>query len=128
MQTWCSGKLYGIFVAKDLIMLDPSKTKMVYYSAMRRTSLVDGKSILKSLEPSHYYTTKHTQGTFGEENTITAAEVSLAVKTLKAKKAVGCDEIRPEMFKALTQEVLWLTHVCQVAWCSGRSLKISKLG
>jgi len=40
----------------------------------------------------------------GEENTITAAEVSLAVKTLKAGKAAGCDEIRPEMLKALNRD------------------------
>jgi len=43
---------YGILVAKNLILLDPSKTKMVSYSAMRRTSLVDGESILRSLKPS----------------------------------------------------------------------------
>jgi len=57
---------------------------------------------------------------FGEENTITATEASLAVKTLKA---AGCDEIRPDMLKALNQGVLWLTRVCHVTWCSGRSPK-----
>ena len=33
----------------------------------------------------------------GEENTMTAAEVFLAVKALKAAKAAGCDEIRPAL-------------------------------
>ena len=42
-QTKSSGKLYGVFAAKDLLMLDPPKTKMLSYSAMRRTSLVDGE-------------------------------------------------------------------------------------
>ena len=56
----------------------------------------------------------HTQSTFGDENTITAAKV-LAVKILKA---AGCNEIRPEMLEALKQGIIWLTHVCQVAWCS----------
>jgi len=54
-----------------------------------------------------------------EGNAITTTEAFLAVKTLKA---AGFDEVRPEMFKALNQEVLWQTRVCQVAWCSGRSL------
>jgi len=45
----------------------------------------------------------------GEENSITATEVFLVVKTLKAVKAAGCDEIRPEMLKALDrEEVHWL--------------------
>jgi len=46
---------------------------------------------------------------FGRGDTITATEVSLAVKTLRA---VGCDEIRPEKEVGL----LWLARVCQVAW------------
>ena len=53
------------------------------------------------LEPGQHYTTEHTRGTFGEENTITAAEVFLAVKTLKA---AGCDEIRPEMLETLNRD------------------------
>jgi len=40
--------------------------------------------------------------------------VLLAVKTLKAGKAAGYDEIRPEMPKTLNQGGLWLTHVCQM--------------
>jgi len=44
----------------------------------------------RSFKVSHYYT-------------ITAAEVSLAVKTLNA---AGCDEIRPEMLESLKQEAV----------------------
>jgi len=50
----------------------------------------------------------------------TAAEVFPAAKTLKAGKAAGCDEIRPEMLKALNRRVIWLSHARQVAWCSVR--------
>ena len=58
------------------------------------------------------------------ENTVTAVEVPLDVKTLKAGKTGSCDEIRPEMYKVWNREgVLWLTSVCQVAWCSGRAPK-----
>ena len=34
-----------------------------------------------------------------------------------------CDWIQPEILKALDWGVLWLTCVCQVAWCSGRALR-----
>ena len=45
-----------------------------------------------------------------------------AIKSLKAGKAAGGDEIRPEMLKALNREgILWLTRVCQVAWRSGKA-------
>ena len=63
-----------------------------------------------------------------KENTITAAEVSFPIKTLKGGKDGSCDEIRREMLKALNQGVLWLTRVCRVTWCSGRNRKIGKLG
>jgi len=49
-----------------------------------------------------------------EENTITAAEVFLAVKTLKAVRAAGWHEIRPEVLKGLEFGVLWLLHVPSV--------------
>ena len=35
--------------AKKIVLLDPSKTKMVSYSAMKRTSLADGESISNTI-------------------------------------------------------------------------------
>ena len=35
------------------------------------------------------------------------------------QNTVGCDEIRPEILKALEQAVPWPTRVFHVAWCSG---------
>jgi len=64
---------------------------MVSYSAVK-PSLVGGESISK-IYFSHFHTTGNTRGTFGEENTITTAEVFLADKTMKTRKAAGCDEI-----------------------------------
>jgi len=52
-------------------------------------------------EPSRCHTARHTRGTFGGKNRITAAQVLPVVKILKAGKAEGCDEFRPEMLKAL---------------------------
>jgi len=43
----------------------------------------------------------------GEENAVTAGEVSIAVKTLKAGKPAGCVEIRHKILKALNQEVFF---------------------
>jgi len=79
----------------------------------------------RSFNPSHYHTTGHTGGEvhLGEENTITEAKAFPAVKTLRAGKVAACDEIRPEMLKALNQGVLWLTCVGQMAWYSGRAPK-----
>jgi len=45
--TGYSGKPSSFSAAKTLILLDPSKTKMVSYSAMKRTFLADGESISK---------------------------------------------------------------------------------
>jgi len=53
----------------------------------------------RSFKLGHYHTTGHTRGTSGGENTTTAPEVFLAVKTLKAGKAAGCNEICPEILK-----------------------------
>jgi len=62
---------------------------------------------------------------FGEENTINAAEVFLAFKTLKSGKAAGCDEIWPEMLEALNQRVFWKTIFCWVLWLRGTIINIS---
>jgi len=57
----------------------------------------------------------------GKENAITLAKVFLAVKTLKAGKAAGCDEIWLEILQAMNSGVLWLTHGGLVFWkCTER--------
>ena len=82
-----------------------------------------GDSILKIVWTQFSYTIRHTGGAFREENTVTATEVFLVVKTLNAWKTAGCDEIRQELHKSLNGGVLWLTRLCRVAWCSGRAPK-----
>jgi len=49
---------------------------------------------------------------FEEENIV--ADVVIAVKSLNAGKTTGCDEIQPEMLKALNRGIIWLNRVCQV--------------
>jgi len=57
---------------------------------------------------------------FGKDLSITLAEVSEVVKKLLGGKALGVDEIHPEMLKALDMEGLsWLTCLFSVAWSSG---------
>jgi len=47
-----------------------------------------------------------------EEYTITANDVFLDFKTMKAGKTAGSDEILPVISKALNREGLILTRVC----------------
>ena len=57
----------------------------------------------------------------GADNSPSVAEVREAVRSLKPGKAVGIDEIRPEMLKALDAGgIEWLTRVFGVAWRTGR--------
>jgi len=90
---------------------------------MRKTSLADGECmsrIFQTKSLSHHWT----HGVhLVKENNIAAAEVLLAVRTLKTAYYY---EIQPEMFKDLHQEgVLWLIRggKCQVASCSRRAPK-----
>jgi len=52
----------------------------------------------------------------GDEDNITAVEAFPAVKTMKAGKAAICDEIQPEILKALNREIPGLSPVCRAAW------------
>ena len=62
-----------------------------------------------------------------EEEVFTAAKVTTVIKRIKSGKAVGENEIRPEMFKTLTGEgIFWLTRVCQVAWNMAKLPEIGK--
>jgi len=79
-----SGKTCDVLAAINLILPDPSKTKMVPNSATRRISSADGE-YFKDLLKSVVLTPLHTQDVhLGDEKIITAAEVSVAVKTLNA--------------------------------------------
>ena len=52
----------------------------------------------------------------GEENVVTAGGVSIVVKTLKAGKPAGCDEIRHKILKPSIKK-------CSLAdWCVSRDL------
>ena len=56
------------------------------------------------------------------EEVFTAAIMATPIKEIKSGKAVGNDEIRPKMLKALTKEgILWLKQLCQVAWKYGQT-------
>jgi len=60
-----------------------------------------------------------------KEISITATKILLAVKTLKAGMRAGCNEIRSEILKTLNREgILWLTCLCQLALCSGRTTNV----
>lgn len=65
--TRSSGKQSSVSAAKNLNLLDLSKTKLMpYYSTMGGTSLEDGDSISKmNPKPSQNHTIGHTGGTFG---------------------------------------------------------------
>ena len=59
---------------------------------------------------------------FGEQSNLTEAEVTQAVRSLKAGKATGCDDIRPEMLKDMDLGgILWQACVCQVSWSLGKT-------
>ncbi|KAL7857954.1 hypothetical protein AOLI_G00180560 [Acnodon oligacanthus] len=56
----------------------------------------------------------------GVSSSISLVEVTEVVGKLFSGKALGVDEIRPEMLKALDIVGLsWLTHLCNIAWTSG---------
>ena len=60
----------------------------------------------------------------GEEIRLTEAELTTAIKFLKAGEAPGKDDMRPEMLKAMNNfGICWLTRVFQVAWKTDEVLK-----
>jgi len=56
------------------------------------------KVFKRSFQPSHY----HAISQMGE-GYLSATEVFLAIKVVKTEKAAGCDDIPPEMLKALNR-------------------------
>ena len=60
----------------------------------------------------------------GEDSQITEADVNAVIESLKAGKAPGEDDIRPEMLKAINiYGIRWLTRVCKVACRTGQAPK-----
>jgi len=81
-----------------------------------------------SFEPSPYRNTGHRGGTFGVRKS-NHYRRGTPIFAVKPGKAPDCDEIRPEMLNVLNQEdVLCLSRVCQMAWCSGRAPKYWQTG
>ena len=64
----------------------------------------------------------------GEDIHLTEAEVSTAIKSLKAGKARDEDDIRPKRLKAMNNfGVCWLTRVCQIVWNGTKAMQTSEL-
>ena len=137
-QTKYFGRPSAVYVAKDRVTRTPLKTLLlrrilqvtlllsVTYLHSAGNILTDENEIfsrwreyfqelLNSVKASTCDTHEVTH--LGEDEVFTAAELATTIKRIKSGKAVGEDEIRPEMLKALTGEgILWLTRACQVAW------------
>jgi len=63
---------------------------------MRKASLVEGRRWechKDFLKPSHYHTLRHSKGASRGGRNYHWADVTLAVKLLKAGETAGCDEI-----------------------------------
>jgi len=81
--TKCSGKPSGVLATKYLIILDPSKKKMMSCSAMRRSWLADGERISKIINPVTIMPQDTQEVYLGKENTITVAAKYLLVMELR---------------------------------------------
>jgi hypothetical protein len=72
--------------------------------------------------PSSGQKTKTNKPILDGSNDITMAEVTTAIKSLKSGKAVGVDEIRPEMLKSLVSGgIRWLTRIFRLVWKTGKA-------
>ena len=68
--------------------------------------------------------TRNHEEQVGEDIQVTEADVNAVIKSLKTVKALGEDDIRPEMLKAMNMYgVRWLTRVCKVACRTGQAPK-----
>ena len=119
-QIKCSGKHSVVCAAEEQQPLYPSETRRCSFQSGRHPcqmkeyfeGLLNPVTISRTDTPHVHYE---------EEAILSEVEVAQAIKSLKAGKAAGCDEIRPEMLKALGRGgILWLTRVCQVAWSLGK--------
>ena len=75
-------------------------------------------SFLNSVTVQHWETSEER---FGEEIYLIEAEVNTAIKSLKAGKAPGEDDIRPKMLKAMNNfvvrfQVVWKTSEVPKQW------------
>ena len=97
-QTKYSGKPTGVYADKNRMLLDPSKKTKLCLTQEGGKNLSQMETVFqKSFEPICIIPSDKQEVQSGEENTITATEIFPAVKTLKAGKAAGCDQIQPRM-------------------------------
>jgi len=76
----CCGKPSGVFAVRNRTLLDSSTTMTLPFSAMRMTSLADGKIISNIFETNNYHTIGHSKCAIRCGNAITVADVFLADK------------------------------------------------
>jgi len=88
-------------VAKNHIMVNPSKTKMAPCSAMRRIFWVGGGPFQVSFEPCHCTLSDTQEVHLGEENSIISTDVFIVIKKLKS--AMKSDQ---KCLKALNRRFL----------------------
>ena len=109
------GKSY-VVCAANKHQLPPADTNGVLLKHQKGIPNRWREYFCKLLNPVTVQHLKTSEKQIAEEIHLTEAEVSTAIKFLKAGKALE-DDIRPEMLKAMNNfSVRWLTRVCQVAW------------
>jgi len=101
----------GVFIANDLILLDPSKTKILSHSAICRPWQIETqqsailgrwKELFKDLLNLVTTTPPDTNEVhLEEENKNRWSGIPPSCQNTESRKATGCDEIRPEMLTSL---------------------------